>query len=269
MPRKKLGELLIDAGLLGQGDLRIALGEQQRWGGQLGRVLIQLKMISEQVLVQTLSQQLNFPTIDLKNLTISQEVLALVPIELAQRHMLLPFGADEKFLDVAMGDPTDLGIIDELRIRTQRNIRWYLAGPKTIAEAIETNYHANTEPSISVSPYPAAATTVRSNPKIDLKNGEEPQMQDTATIGHTPPAIRQIRARSILETGSRADADLSDTTQVFDRTKERTAEVRALQQRVSELESYVRRDGKLLRGVLKVIVEKGLISREELLEKLQ
>src|SRR5207253_3188996 len=102
----KLGEILIQAGVLDDMKLRAALGEQQRWGGPLGKILIDMKFISEEALVQALSHQLNFPAVRLEERQIPARAIALVPAELCEQHQLIPLNIDGKFLDVAMADPT-------------------------------------------------------------------------------------------------------------------------------------------------------------------
>jgi hypothetical protein len=123
MARKKIGEMLLEEGVLDETRLRAALIEQQRWGGPLGRLLVDMKLIDERTLVDALSRQLNIPTIDLDVGEIPRPVLDLVPGELAEQYSLVPFDAPMKFLDLAMADPTNLGVLDELQIRTRRNIR--------------------------------------------------------------------------------------------------------------------------------------------------
>jgi len=140
MARKKLGEMLLEAGVIDETGLRAALVEQRRWGGHLGRVLVDMKLVTEDQLVATLSRQLGIPTVDLSTVEVPQAVIELVPGELAEQFSLLPFAQPMKFLDVAMSDPTNLGIIDELRIRTQLNVRPYLAGPRTIERAVARYY---------------------------------------------------------------------------------------------------------------------------------
>ena len=140
MARKKLGEMLVDAGVLSEQGLRAALNEQRRWGGTLGHKLVDMKLVSEADLVRVLSLQLAIPTIELDKVEIAPDVITLVPLELAHEHYLIPFAQPMKFLDVAMSDPTNLGILDELRIRTQLNIRPYLAGPKVLERAIARHY---------------------------------------------------------------------------------------------------------------------------------
>ena len=134
--RKQLGQMLIEAGAIDEATLRTALADQRRWGRPLGRTLVELRLIREEDLVRVLGQQLGLPSVDLDKVSIAKAVADLVPASLAFQHNLMPFAQPMKFLDVAMLDPTNLGIVDELRIRTQLNIRPYLAGPKMIERAL-------------------------------------------------------------------------------------------------------------------------------------
>lgn len=222
MARKRIGEILIHAGVLDSAGLRAALAEQRRWGGHLGHVLIEMKLVSEETLVQALSQQLNFPVIDLDALDIADGVLDLVSAELAEQHNLIPFNLEGKFLDVAMSDPTNLGIIDELRIRTQLNVRPCLAGPKMIERALGRCYGVG-------------------------------------------PVISELRHRQAA-----AEAETAGGPAVAGAaTAERDAEIRALQARISQLEALVSRDEDVLRKMLGLLVEKGVATREEILERLR
>ena len=63
MQRKKLGEMLVEAGVLSESSLRAALNEQRRWGGAIGRQLVDMKLSSETELVRVLSLQLNLPAV--------------------------------------------------------------------------------------------------------------------------------------------------------------------------------------------------------------
>ncbi|MFH0899450.1 MAG: hypothetical protein V2A73_02350 [Pseudomonadota bacterium] len=140
MARKKLGEILVQAGVLEEGNLRIALGEQRRFGGVLGNILVEMKFISEEVMVQALCHQLNFPAVNLDQRDIELEVIELVSVEMAEEHSVVPFDVQGRFLDIAMADPTNLSVIDELRIKTRLNVRPYLAGPKMIERALSRYY---------------------------------------------------------------------------------------------------------------------------------
>jgi type IV pilus assembly protein PilB len=119
MPRKKLGEMLVEAGALSDSGLTLALHEQRRWGGTLGRALVELKLVSEAELVRVLAQQLSLPSVDLDRVEIPGTVLELVPADLAQQHGIVPFAQPMKFLDVAMADQRSPAWGVDLRFRPQ------------------------------------------------------------------------------------------------------------------------------------------------------
>jgi type IV pilus assembly protein PilB len=221
MARKKLGEILIEEGLIDQRGLRAALAEQQRWGGPLGRVLIELRLLTEASLIDALGRQLNLPTIDVEHLVPPPEVLALVPAEVAVEGMLVPIHREGRFLDLAMADPTNLGRIDEIRLRTQLNIRPHLAGPKAIERAVARLYGRG--PGLLSSSY---------------RPTEEP----------TPV----LKTMSGIELGSLP-----------------VDEVRALQARITKLEALLARDEDVLRKLLAMLVDKGVATRDEILERLR
>lgn len=254
MARKKLGEMLVEAGVISEQALRMALAEQRRWGGTLGRTLIDMKAISEQELVDALSQQLALPTIDLDNLEISPTVLELVPGELAEQYSVVPFAQPMKFLDVAMADPTNIGVIDELRIRTQLNIRPYLAGPKMIERAVATHYRRG-----------FGRMNLRSNAAMQIDTA------DTFTISpsgdHLRPNPAEIEAARRRE-GLRPSPPTRPPP-ISMPPPSRDAEIDALQERISKLEALVERDEEVLRKLLALLVEKGVATREEILERIR
>ncbi len=236
MPRKKLGEILIQAGVLTEAQLRSALSEQRRWGGPLGRILVDMKLVNEDAMVHALSQQLNLPVVNLDERQIESPVLDLVPGELAEQHSVVPFALQGKFLDVAMSDPINLGIIDELRIRTRLNVRPYLAGPKMIERAVARWYARG-----------VATITLGTEARISaLAPGDQPGRPATV-----PPI------------GAAAAGGSSQAAGVSSR------EVVALQARVQQLEALVARDEDVLRKLLGLFIEKGLATREEILERIK
>jgi hypothetical protein len=132
--------MLVDAGLLSEQQLRVALKEQQRWGGSLGRTVVEMKLVGEPELVRVLAEQLKVAAVNLDAIEIPQSVLAWVTADMADLHAMVPYAQPMKFLDVAMADPTNVGVLDELRTRTKLNIRPALAGPKMIERAIGKYY---------------------------------------------------------------------------------------------------------------------------------
>jgi type IV pilus assembly protein PilB len=251
MSRKKLGEMLIEAGVLDETGLRQALNDQRRWGRTLGRTLVELGLVDEDTLVAVLAKQLGIQSVDLGDYDVPPRVLDLVPAELARQHHLVPFAQPMKFLDVAMSDPTNLGVVDELRIRTQLNIRPYLAGPRQLERAIghyyglglgarpEVMVHLDTPDTFEVEPELRSATTMRA------------RRPSRGPLADPSPDVAAAIARA---TTSRADL--------------RDAEVAALQDRISKLEALVERDEQVLRGLLSLLIDKGIATRDEILARL-
>lgn len=88
--KPKLGEILVRAGLVEPDQLRIALAEQRSWGRRLGQTLIEMRALSERDLVRALASQLGIPVVHLAGKRIEPEILELVPLELAEKHGCLP-----------------------------------------------------------------------------------------------------------------------------------------------------------------------------------
>jgi hypothetical protein len=130
--KKRLGELLHEAGLIDEPQLQAALSHQRRWGGLLGRALVDLRMVEERELVQVLARGLGHEVarVDVLDPGAIEAACKMVPVEQAQRHNVLPLAVDGGSLTVAMSDPTDLALIDELRFRTGRRIMVLIAGDR-------------------------------------------------------------------------------------------------------------------------------------------
>jgi hypothetical protein len=254
--RKKLGEILVQAGVLTDAQLRAALNEQRRWGGPLGRILVDMKLITEDAMVQALSHQLNLPAVALDQRSIDPSVLDLVPGELAEQHALVPFAVQGKFLDVAMVDPTNLASIDELRIKTRLNVRPYLAGPKSIERALSRHYGRGVTPiemagsSIAAASPPESAMPLNS-PMFDSSGNPAPPA--------TPPAGTATTRR----------ADRFGLAELAERESQSERMIATLIQRIERLESLVARDEDVLRKLLTLLVQKGLATREEILERIK
>lgn len=146
MARKRLGELLQEAGLVDELQLASALAQQRQWGGRLGTILVQMRLVSEYALVQTLAHQLTLPVVRLVGREIEPAVLGSVARELCETHHLLPFARTKnergiETLHVAMSDPTNLGVVDELAFRTGKRIEVAVAGDRDLELAIRHHFY--------------------------------------------------------------------------------------------------------------------------------
>jgi type IV pilus assembly protein PilB len=135
--------MLLEAGIIDAAQLQAALGHQRRWGGRLGQALVDLKITSEVQIVDALSRKLGYDPIRLAAVEYGPSLelaLRLVPHEFAQRNVLLPYAADMGTIWVAMADPTNVALVDEIAFRTGRKVKVSLAGDREIADAVRRLY---------------------------------------------------------------------------------------------------------------------------------
>ena len=137
----RIGEMLVEAGILSRQQLEEALNAQLIYGGKLGTNLVEHGFVTEEFLTSFLSKQCNVPAMDAKDLEdIPAEVIAMVPRELAERHRVIPFKRDKRRLDVVLLDPTNLKAIDELSFKSGLLIRPYVGPEVLIARGLERYY---------------------------------------------------------------------------------------------------------------------------------
>lgn len=257
MARKRIGEILMEAHLIDEDGLRAALVEQRRRGGPLGRALIDLKLVAEDALVQALSRQLAVPTVDLDALEIPQAVVELIPGELCEAHGLMPFAQPMKFLDVAMSDPNNLHIVDELRVRTHLNVRTHLAGPKAIERAHARYYGRGMGRGVG-----GGARQRRDTVDVPV-SGETGEMElvssfdPSAGLGHAATTLNRGRIPATALPPPAAPRGPS------------FADLAVLQERVANLEALVRRDEDVIRKLLALLIEKGVTTRDEIVDRLR
>jgi type IV pilus assembly protein PilB len=142
--RKRLGELLLEAGKIKPEDLSKALSEQRKYGEKLGRVLVKMGLLTEREIIETLSTQLRVPIVNLDKLDIDPEVIKIVPPEIATAYMIIPIGRNLNVLKVATSDPLDITGIDEVSRVTKAELQIFLATESEIKRALQKYYGAKT-----------------------------------------------------------------------------------------------------------------------------
>lgn len=103
--RKRLGELLVDAGLLSKEQLDNALAAQKQTGERLGKVLVNQEYLTEEQLVAALECQLGIPRVELSRTMIGPDVVSLVPAQLARRYLVMPISCKDGRLRLAVAFP--------------------------------------------------------------------------------------------------------------------------------------------------------------------
>lgn len=142
--RKKLGELLVENGMVTPHQLETALRSQQEYGGRLGGVLVRLGFISERNLVLFLKKHLGIPGVDLGRFKTDPHVLAFVPKDLAKKWQALPLAikkkGDKKHLFLAMSDPTNIEAIEAIQSATKMVVQPVVASDGQLIDALGIYY---------------------------------------------------------------------------------------------------------------------------------
>ncbi len=143
-PPRRIGDILIEKGVLSPDQLRIALTEQKKRGEQLGRIIVGLGFATEAIVRDALSEALGQESVDLNKVVVDSDALALIPKDVARRYRALPISLDHArgLLTVAMADTTNVVAIDQLRavLGGQVDIHPLLAAQTEIENAIDQFY---------------------------------------------------------------------------------------------------------------------------------
>jgi len=120
---KQLGEILLDEGLLTEGQLMAAIDEQLARGQSLGRTLVENGVLTEAQLVAALARQVGMDFIDLDDYAVDRHAVSLVPAALCRRYVVLPIGIEDGVLILATADPGNVVAVDDVRTMSGRPVR--------------------------------------------------------------------------------------------------------------------------------------------------
>ena len=187
MAQRRIGQILVDLGYVSDEQLELILEEQQQRAGQLlGQVAMDMGLVNDDQLAQALGEQLHLRTVAIGDLHIDPKVLQMVSEPMAQMYRIIPTEFDGTTLTVAMCDPQNLAVQDELRTFLGVNIRVVVATEPAMLRALERYYGENTESVESIvtqmekdTELAAAAAHANSN-SVDLTSVEA--LADSAPV---------------------------------------------------------------------------------------
>ncbi len=136
----RLGQMLVKANLITPEQLDQALALQKTSGERIGSNLTKLGYIGEEEIASFLSRQYGVPPVDLNNVKIDPAIIKLIPAEAAIRHLVIPLSRTGNTLTVAMANPSDILVIDDLRFMTGYNINPVVAPETSIRNALNRYY---------------------------------------------------------------------------------------------------------------------------------
>lgn len=172
---KRVGDVLIEAGVLNHAQLQEALEYSKKQGLRMGEALIEMGLVSEADMLNCLSKQLGIPILPDKDLLVDPSLIHEIPYNLAKKYNIIPLYIQSGRLVVVTSDPLNVSIVDELENRTKKPVSLVLAGSRKIAAAIEQYF-----------------------------SGSE-------NISHTLKQVQQLEDESILSRINEAETNVNDT----------------------------------------------------------
>lgn len=199
--KDRLTEILVNNKLISQEQLEQALELQKKKGGRLSDIVVELKFIKENDLIQALSQGLGFPLIDLKRFKIDGEVAKLIPPEIARHYQIIPVSKMGDTVTLAMADPMNIFAIDHVKLFTGFKINPIISTAREILQAIELYYPDTTSGVIDDL---VKEISVSSIELIKDKDDLLPSDQELDRSTHDAPVIKVTNM--IIEEGVRKNA---------------------------------------------------------------
>ncbi len=144
-PRKRFGDILVDAGLITPTQVKEALDYGKEHDIKLGQSLRDLGFVDDLSIAQSIAKQLSLPFIDFDKVVIDPKIVALVPEIIARKHKLIALGKRQEELLVAFADPLNIFAIDEVTKAVAGKIVPCVAAESRIVEAIDKSYHSKQE----------------------------------------------------------------------------------------------------------------------------
>ncbi len=262
----RLGDLLVKAKVISDSQLKAALHEQQKWGGRLGELLVRMNFVTEDMLVKALSKQLNLVTVNLDSISaIPPHVKARMPVDVARDLVALPLQLrDEgKTLVVVMAEPQNVKHVDTIRSVSRCRVITQIAGRQAIARAFARFYEADPD----VIEIEASFKMVDAQGNTVIKNAED-------------LAKKQARASSPASAPP-APAAAPAPRRLGERPPEKPSRAIALEELPASLankapgemlrlvEEAQRKEVAALKGMVELLIEKGVFTREEYLAKVK
>jgi type IV pilus assembly protein PilB len=146
---ERLGDLLVREGLITREQLEKALQEQKQNGTRVGYNLVKLGFVHETELTKMLARQFKMPAVDLSRFEVDPKIVKLVPGDIAIKHLVLPLKRDGRTLTVAMADPTNLAVLEDLKFITRYDIFPVIGGEFTLKTQIEKLYENAAEAQVN------------------------------------------------------------------------------------------------------------------------
>lgn len=203
--RKKLGDLLKEAGLIDDFQLEAALSHQRNWSGKLGSIIVELEFAREEDIARVISEKMGVPYVNLFEPELSPDVLKLLKADMAKKFGVIPVKKEANALVLAMSDPMDFETMDNVRFITGLTIKPVLSMAAEIKDAIRKYYDGE--------PVTRKATmTFRESAKKSTKLEIVREVPDLATTEFNQQSVQQ----SMVQDSSTLRSEIANQKVVID-----------------------------------------------------
>ena len=230
--KKRIGELLVESGLIKQEQFEKILSEQRGTKKRIGELIVEKGICTEDDIAAALSSQLKIPCIDLKSAIIEPAAVAILSEPLAQRHQIVPIFVEGRDLHVAMADPFSHEALEDVQFATGYRIRPYISTHRDILWALEKYYeHDASVDSIVSDIIPQQVEVLEGEREAQAELGDLKKQSEAAPIIrmvnliitravegkasdiHVEPKKKKLVVRNRIDGALRVDLDLPKTVQ--------------------------------------------------------
>jgi type IV pilus assembly protein PilB len=182
----RLGDLLVREGLITRDQLDQALVEQKNTGMRLGYCLVKLGFVQELEITKALARQYKMPAVDLSRFEVDPKIIKLVPTDVAVKHMVLPLKREGRTLTVAVADPTNHAVVDDLKFITRYDVFPVIAGEYTLRTAIE-RYYEQTDAQLQ-----SLLKDIEDTDDLEVIEEKDEDAAAPAQVGDDAPVVKLI-----------------------------------------------------------------------------
>jgi len=264
-PRNRIGEILLKARVLDEMQLRSALAQHDQWGGRLSRIITDMGIAKEDTLTEAIAQGLGLQRVQLGT---AKDVGAMARLDVgfAEQKGIFPVSLRDngKTLVLAMADPTDLQTIDQVAARSRTRVVPVVAGDREIQNAILRHYR-NQEPAVTHSAHTAPGRSGADS------SGDEDEFKIVDMSGKT--VVKAIADIAAAPAASRPGG-VGSTSELLDEILSGSpspAEVFSPEemQRLQAVQANQDKSSKILRALLELLLEKGMLQQRELAARMR
>ncbi|MBM4780519.1 MAG: general secretion pathway protein GspE [Archangiaceae bacterium] len=241
----------MEAGVLDESRLKAALAEQRKWGGRLGRTVVEMGFVDESAMCRVLAQQLRLATIALDTDALPDRITEHLRLDLAERYGVFPVGYDPqaRTLSIATSDPTNVEALQEIEFATSLKITPVVATASSIDRAVRRYYFGESTSSTRAAT-PGELGMTETAFELD-------QLLSAPAASPRPPAPRPSQQPP--------PPPPPDARPEVDALRK---EIAILREQVDGMEGIISSQVRALRSLLEILIESGLITRDEYLERI-